>query len=161
MLSLHVITVGRDKDSWVSDQIDHYRKLLTKYARLELTVVPEAGYTKATDISKALRSEAGAIRLRLRGGFLFVLDPGGRVYTTESLAREIDRLKSGGHSLLEFVIGGPFGLDPSLKQLDKEAGSGQVISLSPLTMSHQIARLVLLEQLYRVCNLSAGGSYHK
>jgi len=161
MLNIHVITVGRDKESWVSEQIDHYRKLLTKYTRLELTVVPEAAYTKAADLSKALRSEAGVIRARLKGGYLFVLDPGGRMYTTESLAGEIDRLKSSGHSLLEFVIGGPFGLDPSLKQIDKQAGSGQVISLSPLTMSHQIVRLVLLEQLYRVCNFSAGGSYHK
>jgi 23S rRNA (pseudouridine1915-N3)-methyltransferase len=161
MLTIHVITVGRDKESWVSDQIDHYRKLLTKYARLELTVVPEARYTKATDLSKALGSEADAIRSRLRGGYRFILDVGGRGYATESLAMEIDRLKSGGYSLLEFVIGGPFGLDPSLKQLDKQAGSGQVISLSPLTMSHQIARLILLEQLYRVLNLNAGGSYHK
>ena len=71
-------------------------------------------------------------------------------------AKEIERRQNKGVSTFEFVIGGPYGLYQSIK--DK---ADLLLSLSPLTMSHQIVRGVLLEQLYRVFNLNAGGSYHK
>lgn len=162
MLRLHIITVGRDKQRWVTDQIDHYRKLIRKYAALELTTVPESRYTKSADISDAMESEAAAIRSRLKNGYAIALDAGGRQFDTESFADTIARLQVDRHSLIEFIIGGPHGLHSSLKHPHPGAGAPHmVMSLSPLTVSHQVARLVLLEQLYRVLNLNAGGSYHK
>jgi len=165
MLSIHIIVVGRDKEQWVTDQIEHYGKLLRKYARLELTVVPESGYSKSADINRARVDEANAIRSRLKGGFIIALDAEGRMFSTEEFAKKIARLQVEGNSLLEFIIGGPHGLDDSLKKASDKSGRSPaadlVLSLSPLTMSHQIVRMVLLEQLYRVLNLNAGGSYHK
>jgi 23S rRNA (pseudouridine1915-N3)-methyltransferase len=156
MLTLHIITVGKDKESWVSDQIAHYRTLLKKYVRVEISAVAEAKYSKNTDINKALAAEADAIEGKLLGGYLVVLDVAGKAFGTEALAKELARLQVSGVSTIEWVIGGPFGLDERLK---KKADLR--FSLSPLTMSHQIVRVVLLEQLYRVLNLNAGGSYHK
>jgi 23S rRNA (pseudouridine1915-N3)-methyltransferase len=156
MLTLHIITVGKDKDSWVSEQIAHYCTQLKKYARVEISTVAEAKYTKNTDLHKALAAEANAIEEKLRGGYLVVLDVTGKTFSTEALAGELTRLQVSGVSTIEWVIGGPFGLDERLK---KKADLR--FSLSPLTMSHQIVRLVLLEQLFRVLNLNAGGSYHK
>ncbi len=154
MLSIHVITVGRDKDRWVTDQIEHYTKLLSRYARIELISVPETKYGKNTDLNRARADEAAAIRNRLTGGFVVALEVEGKQYDTTLFASWLADLQTRGHSLLEFVIGGPHGLDPAFV-------SDRKISLSPLTMSHQIVRLVLLEQLYRVLNLNTGGSYHK
>lgn len=156
MLSLHVITVGRAKESWVADQFDHYRKLLAKYARIDVSTIGEEKYGKGADIAKALAREAVAIRARLRGGYIVALDSRGSMFTTEDLSIWFVKRQVSGTSSIEFLIGGPYGLDEDLK-----GRSNMLLSLSPLTMSHQIVRLVLLEQLYRVFNLAGGGRYHK
>jgi len=162
MLRIHIITVGRDRQRWVTDQVEHYRKLIRKYAAIELTTIPDAKYSKSTDIAKALKSEADAIRSRLKGGYVISLDSGGESFSTESFAKKIARLQVDGHSLVEFIIGGPYGLHASLKRPAPDRSSPQLaLSLSSLTMSHRIARLALMEQLYRALNLNAGGRYHK
>lgn len=161
MLTIHIITVGRDKEPWVAAQVEHYARMLRKYARIEFTVVPEAKYGKGADIKKALAAEAEAVRSRLKGGYLVLLDVNGKPFSTESLANELKLLQAGGQSCIEFVIGGPFGLDPGFKRDKSKGGPRLLMSLSPFTLSHQITRLVLLEQLYRTLNLNAGGSYHK
>ncbi len=156
MLALHIITVGKDKDVWITDQAEHYRTLLKRYARVELTAVPEAKYTKGADVARMLDAEGEHIIARLKGGYLVVLDVDGKAFDTHRLAAEFQRLQTHGRSLLEFVVGGPYGLSPALK-----AKADLRLSLSPLTMSHQIIRVVLLEQLYRVLDINAGGHYHK
>ena len=156
MLALHIITVGRDKEKWVTEQSEHYIKLIRKYASVELTSVPEEKYGKNFGLTRALRSEADRIEARLKGGLLVTLDIGGKALTTESFALKLSDWQTGGVSRIEFVIGGPYGLDPGLK-----SRADFNLSLSPLAMSHQIVRVVLLEQLYRTLNINAGGSYHK
>ncbi len=156
MLSLHIITVGKDKNTWITDQLEHYRTLLKKYARVEMTAVPEAKYAKGADLARGLAAEAERVIARLKGGYLIALDVSGKSFDTPRLAAELQRLQTHGQSLLEFVIGGPYGLASELK-----ARTDLLVSLSPLTMSHQIIRVVLLEQLYRVLDINAGGHYHK
>lgn len=127
---------------------------------LEITVIPEERYGKGCDISKALTTEAKSIESRLKGGYLYILDSEGKSYDTKAFAAELIRQQNSGISRLEFVIGGPYGLDQSFKDKKKESRAS-ALSLSAMTMSHQIIRLVLLEQLYRALNINAGGSYHK
>ncbi|MEE9441879.1 MAG: 23S rRNA (pseudouridine(1915)-N(3))-methyltransferase RlmH [candidate division Zixibacteria bacterium] len=156
MLKIHIITVGRDKDSWVNDAIDHYSKLIKKYARLEFSIIAEDKYNSSTDILKAKIREGERIISRLKNGFIIVLDLKGQVLNTMELAEKISQWQNQSISTLEFIIGGPFGLsDDILRKAD------YILNMSSLTMSHQIIRLVLLEQLYRVLNINAGGSYHK
>lgn len=156
MLSLHIIVVGKDKEAWITEQFEHYRKLLRRYARIELFLVPDEKYTKTGDIKKLRAKEAERIFSRLKGGYFVALDDSGKEFDTKEFARELGRLPTAGHSLIEFVIGGAYGLDETLKKK-----ADLVFSLSRLTLSHQITRLVLMEQLYRALNLNAGGSYHK
>ena len=156
MLSLRLIVVGKDKDSWVSEQAAHYTKLLKKYARLEIVVIPEARYTKTTDITRAKKTEGEAILARLAGGSVISLDVKGQRFSTEAFAAHLVKLQNRSISAIDFIIGGPFGLDEAVL-----AKSDLRLSLSDLTLSHQIARLVVLEQLYRALNLNSGGSYHK
>lgn len=156
MLSIHIIVVGKDKDQWISDQSSHFVKMINRYARVEITTVPEVKYTKATDIRRAIEHESLDILTRHKGGYLIALDVKGESYSTEEFADKLERLQVSGRSMIEFAIGGPYGLGKSLLKI-----SDLHLSLSSLTMSHQIVRLVLLEQLYRVLNLNAGGTYHK
>jgi len=156
MLSLHIISIGRNKDRWISDGSDHFIKLLSRYARTEQTFLPEEKYGKATDIKKALKRESQTIETRLKGGFTIALDISGEKPHTRDFAIRLTDWQNRGNSLLEFIIGGPYGLDEDFKNK-----CAYRLSLSPLTLSHQIVRLVLLEQLYRALNLNAGGSYHK
>ena len=158
MLSIRIIAVGRNKEKWVTDQVDHYRKLIGKYASLEIVYVADQNYRNAANIKKALQTEAASIRAKLKGGggYLIVLDGNGVRLDTLKFAEKWKNLLVSGHSNIEIVIGGPYGLDETFK-----SGADLLLSLSPLTMSHRVARLVLLEQLYRILNLNAGGKYHK
>ena len=156
MIALHIISVGSDKDRWVAEAAEHYKTLLSKYARVEFSQVPHAVYGKAADIPSHLKKEAAKIESAIKGGYVIALDVKGSAYTTEDLAGKLAKILVGGHSRLEFIIGGPYGLHPSIKEK-----ADLVLSLSPLTMSHQVVRLVLLEQLYRLLDLNAGGKYHK
>ena len=156
MLSLHIITVGRDKETWISDAAAHYKKLLSRHARLEQTFLPEEKYGKTSDIKKALEREAASIKSRLKGGLTIALDITGERPHTRDFASKLIDWQNRGNSLLEFIIGGPYGLDEDFKNK-----CNYRLSLSPMTMSHQIVRLVLVEQLYRTLNLNAGGNYHK
>jgi 23S rRNA (pseudouridine1915-N3)-methyltransferase len=156
MLKIHIITVGKDKHDWVNDAVNHYTKLIKKYARLEISAVAEEKYMPSTDISKAKITEGERIQSRLKNGFTIALDLKGQVLNTNELADKISQWQNQSISTLEFLIGGPFGLsDEILHKAD------YILNMSSLTMSHQVIRLALLEQLYRVLNINAGGSYHK
>jgi len=119
----------------------------------ELRVQPADG--RASDRRRALAKEAEKIRRHLSpGDALVALDERGRERTTEELAGWLrDRTSV---RRVAFVIGSDLGLDAELRN-----GASEAISLSRLTLPHHLARLVLLEQLYRACDLLAGGQYHR
>lgn len=119
------------------DDIEHYRRLLSRHARLELIQVrdPQA-------LPRRLPGEA----------FLSVLDPEGRQYDSLAFSDFLRERRDSGKDLA-FLIGGPFGL-PELERVD------QRLSLGPLTLPHQLAWVVLLEQLYRAHKIIAGEPYH-
>ncbi|MFH1700356.1 MAG: 23S rRNA (pseudouridine(1915)-N(3))-methyltransferase RlmH [Candidatus Zixiibacteriota bacterium] len=156
MLNIHIITVGKDKHSWVNDAVIHYAKLIKKYARLEISTIAEEKYNSATDIVKAKINEGERTTSRLKNGYVIALDLKGQTLNTVELADKFVFWQNHSISTLEFIIGGPFGLsDEIVRKADF------ILNMSSLTMSHQIIRLALLEQLYRVLNINAGGSYHK
>lgn len=156
MLNIHIITVGKDKHEWVNDALNHYSKLIKKYARLEISAVAEEKYKPSTDITKAKIKEGERIQSRLKKGFVIALDINGQVITTNELADKVSQWQNQSISTIEFIIGGPYGLSNEiLRKADYN------LNMSSFTMSHQVVRLALLEQLYRVLNINAGGSYHK
>jgi 23S rRNA (pseudouridine1915-N3)-methyltransferase len=130
-----VVAVGRLRAPFVDD-VQHYRKLLSGYARLELVEIREDG-----QIPRRLPERA----------FVSLLDRGGEQLDSVALSRFLEDQRRGGRDLC-FVIGGPFGL--TLERADHR------FSLGPLTLPHQLARVVLLEQLYRAHKILAREPYH-
>ena len=130
-----VVAVGRLRPPF-ADDIQHYQKLLARHARLELVEVRE--------------DERVARRLPERA-FVSLLDLDGEALDSVAFARFLERRRASGRDLC-FVVGGPFGLE--LDQVDHR------LSLGALTLPHQLARVVLLEQLYRGHKIIAGEPYH-
>jgi 23S rRNA (pseudouridine1915-N3)-methyltransferase len=130
-----VVAVGRLRPPF-ADDVEHYRKLLSRYARLEVVELKE--------------DEQVARRLPERA-FVSLLDRGGEMLDSVQLSRFLESRRQSGVDLC-FVVGGPYGL-----QLD---GAEHRLSLGKITLPHQLARVVLLEQLYRAHKILAGEPYH-
>jgi 23S rRNA (pseudouridine1915-N3)-methyltransferase len=134
------------------DDVAHYRKLLSRYVKLELVEVrwPKRGFAPEAPVSR-LRSEAVARRIP-RGAFVSLLASEGRAYDSIAFSAFLEERRQAGSDVV-FVIGGPFGAPP-LQRVDHR------LSLGAMTLPHQLARVVLLEQLYRAHKILAGEPYH-
>ena len=130
-----VLAVGRLRPPY-ADDVQHYQKLLARHARLELIEVREG------------QSVEGRIPER---AFVCLLDSGGRTFDSLGFSRFLEERRQSGRDLC-FVVGGPRGLD--LEDCDMR------LSFGPMTLPHQLARVVLLEQLYRANKIIAGEPYH-
>jgi len=134
-MKIVVLAVGRLRPPF-ADDVQHYRTLLGRHARVELLEV---------------REEERVERLLPARAFLCLLDSRGKSLTSEELSLFVEERRQSGRDLC-FVIGGPRGLD-----LD---GVDMRLSLGPMTLPHQLARVVLLEQLYRAHKILAREPYH-
>ena len=130
-----VLAVGRLRPPF-TDDVQHYRTLLGRHARVELLEVREGERVE---------------RLLPERAFLCLLDERGRSLSSEELSRFLEERRHSGRDLC-FVIGGPRGLDLG--------GVDMHLSLGPMTLPHQLARVVLLEQLFRAHKILAGEPYH-
>jgi 23S rRNA (pseudouridine1915-N3)-methyltransferase len=131
----YVVAVGRARAPYVDD-LDHYAKLLSRHARVDVIEVAD--------------DEAIERRIPERA-YVCLLDSRGRAYDSEAFARWLEERRQGGRDVC-FVIGGPYGT--RLERAD------HTLSFGPLTLPHQLARVVLLEQLFRAHKILAGESYH-
>ena len=156
MRKIRIVAVGKDKEPWIAEGVAHYRKLLSRYASIEFEWVGKARLSASATPEEIRRVEGLAILRCLQSGGTVALSDAGRRLTSEEFARFIDKLTSHQRGYLTFVLGGAHGLDPNVLSRADTA-----LSLSPLTFSHQIARIVLLEQLYRAFTILEGTDYHK
>ncbi len=134
-MRITVLAVGRLRPPF-ADDVSHYEKLLSRHCRVDLIEVREDDHVP---------------RRIPEGAFLSLLDAGGRAYSSEAFARWLEQRRQSGRDLC-FVIGGPFGT-----QLDR---CDHRLSFGPLTLPHQLARVVLLEQVFRGHKILAGEPYH-
>jgi 23S rRNA (pseudouridine1915-N3)-methyltransferase len=156
-LHINIIAVGRLKeDYWVSACAE-YRKRLTRYATLTIGEVPARSAHTETERDLALSAEASRLRQKLASdSYVVMLDSAGKQFTNEQFATHLVELQNRGVSKLEFVIGGSWGLDETLKQ-----EADLLLSFGRMTLPHNLARVVLLEQLYRTFRIINGDPYHK
>lgn len=155
MTEIRIVTIGRDKDPWITAGVEHYCKMLRKYASVELLTLPRAaGASLSPD--QIRQREAERIQKVLGRGMIIGLVDSGAAYDSRAFAGKLERLIIDGGNTATFVIGGPHGLDDALLERCHVR-----LSLSPLTMSHQVVRLVLLEQLFRAFSILRGTDYHK
>ena len=157
-MQIHLITVGRLKEQWLRDAYAEYEKRLSRYCRLTLTELPEARLSESpadAEIAAALSQEGKAILNACRGKIIAMCIEG-QMRSSEEFAAMLDQTALSGDSTVSFVIGSSFGLAPEVKNR-----ADLRFSMSPMTFTHQIARVLLMEQLYRAFQISTGGKYHK
>ena len=160
-MSTQILCVGKMKDKPYRQMADEYLKRLSRYGKYEECEVPDLP-EPASDSSAALEEqvkarEGEALLAKIRpGDRVIALTIGGKLRSSEELAKHLAELKTGGVSSLVFVIGGSLGLGKNvLERADEE------MSMSPMTFPHRLARVMLLEQLYRAEKINAGERYHK
>ena len=156
MPKIKIIVVGNTKSSFLKEGESLYLKRLKHYTPTEWIEVKPEKVTKGTRKEGLLTLEGRAILKRIHSSdHIIVLDVTGREYTSEALSRRIDRLSWKGDSMC-FVIGGPLGISKEILDRAHEA-----LSLSRLTLTHEMSRILLLEQLYRAFTIIKGEKYHK
>jgi 23S rRNA (pseudouridine1915-N3)-methyltransferase len=153
-MRLRVIWTGKTKDARLRDLQLDYEKRLSHFARCEIVEIREsAGAGTKAGIDKDSRS----ISDRLSNGAVAVLlDPNGSNWSSPELAAQIQRWENQGTKEVAFIVGGPHGVSPELA-----ARVQQRWSLTRLTLTHEMARVVLLEQLYRAYTIIHGLPYQK
>ncbi len=159
MQRITVLCVGKLKEKFYADAAAEYCKRLSRYCKIEVTELPETRLPEdpsPAEIKKALAAEANAIRQKLEGGAVVAMCIEGQTCSSEALSKKLAAFALEGKSKVTFLIGGSFGLDETLK---KQADWR--LSMSPMTFPHHLARVMLLEQIYRACQIAEGTRYHK
>ena len=160
MFDITLITVGKLKEKFYLSAAGEYEKRLKGYCRFSLIELPEVRLPEnpsPAEIASGLEKEAENIFSRIpKGSWLCVLTPEGKLLSSEALADKMQNVKNTGKSSLCFLIGSSFGMSPRLK----EAADFR-LSMSPMTFPHHLARVMVLEQIYRAEAIQAGSKYHK
>ena len=159
MQRITVLCVGKLKEKFYADAAAEYIKRLSRYCKIEVTELPETRLPEdpsPAEIKRALAAEANAIRTKLESGAVVAMCIEGQTCSSEALSKKLAAFALEGKSKVTFLIGGSFGLDETLK---KQADWR--LSMSPMTFPHHLARVMLLEQIYRACQITEGTRYHK
>ena len=160
MQSVSVLCVGKLKEKFYADACAEYQKRLGRFCRLNVFELPEQRLPERPaqkEIDAALEKEAQSILDHVpKGAALVAMCVEGTELSSETLAERLTQWQNGGTSRLCFVVGGSFGLHPRVK-----TAAQLQLSMSPMTFPHHLARVMLMEQIYRACMINAGTQYHK
>jgi 23S rRNA (pseudouridine1915-N3)-methyltransferase len=148
----HLVTIGTVKRSFYKQGCEFYLERLKNYSKVETIELKEH---KAANAATVKQTESEAL-LSAASGYVIALDETGKTFTSEQLAQKITTLENQSVSLISLLIGGAEGHSETLKK-----GARELWSLSPLTLPRELARLVLLEGLYRAETIRAGHPYHR
>lgn len=156
MFKITIICLGKHKEKAYLDLEKEFTKRLSPFAKLKVVELPEQPYRDNSDLEQIKLKESQQIRKQIPANSIVILmEEKGTLRDSKEFAKTIERLGSLGQELV-FVIGSGIGLHPSLKEV-----SNYTFSLSKLTFPHNMARVLLLEQLYRAATIIVGKSYHK
>ncbi|WP_298530669.1 23S rRNA (pseudouridine(1915)-N(3))-methyltransferase RlmH [uncultured Ruminococcus sp.] len=158
MMTIKLIVIGKLKEDYLRNACAEYIKRLGRYCTFELHELDECRLSdqpSEKEIAAALRKEAEQIK-RYASGLIVPMCIEGRQLSSPELAERISEAGVSGQSTVTFIIGSSFGLDPEIKAM-----GGLKLSMSKMTFPHQLARVMLLEQIYRAFQINTGGKYHK
>ncbi|EKD76307.1 MAG: hypothetical protein ACD_43C00157G0001 [uncultured bacterium] len=156
MFVFHLIIVSKPTlDSWSSLETQYIQRL-QPWAKLKLHIVKQVPFHSIDERVKVLAEEGKAIRRILpKVAYVIACDEHGNEYASTDFATKLELWSEHHTKPIVYIIGGPLGLDPTLiKQADAQ------LALAKWTFSHDLAQIVLLEQLYRACTITAGKTYH-
>jgi 23S rRNA (pseudouridine1915-N3)-methyltransferase len=154
-MKLQIIAAGKIREKWLQEGIAEYVKRLGKYCAVEIIEVPDS--PDSLPLDTALQKEGEKMLAAIRENALVIaMDLHGKMLDSVTFSEELIRDFEKGGASVTFVIGGSNGFSPAvLARTDKR------ICLSPMTFTHQMTRLILLEQCYRAFKIRGGESYHK
>ena len=160
MVDVTLICVGKMKEKFYVEAAAEYEKRLKGYCKLSIVELPEQHLPKNPslgEIQSALEKEGDAIRGKIPpSSSVIAMAIEGKMRSSEELSQLISGWAHGPEKHLVFGIGGSYGLHPSIK-----AGAWCTLSMSSMTFPHHLARVMLLEQIYRAFKIQEGGDYHK
>lgn len=155
-MRLRLICVGQKMPAWVTEGFQEYARRMPRELALDLVEIPVAHRGKNPDIPRLMQQEGEAILAAVGSrDRRIALEVGGRAWTTEQLAGQLEDWQQDGRDV-SFMVGGPDGL-PELCRQQAE----QQWSLSPLTLPHPLVRILLAEQLYRAWTITRNHPYHR
>lgn len=155
-MKLTLLVIGKTDSAYLSEGINEYIKRLKHYVNFNLEVIPDLRKNKNRSNSEQMMQEGDLILTRdMPGRELHLFDENGKPFSSRGFAAFIEKKMASGLKELVLVIGGPYGF--SAKVQEKAVSK---ISLSPMTFSHQMARLLCVEQIYRAFTIIKGEPYH-
>ncbi|BDE95221.1 ribosomal RNA large subunit methyltransferase H [Raoultibacter timonensis] len=157
MIRITVVAVGKLKERFWADACAEYLKRLKAYAKVEVKEIADIDPAKAGGVDAARDREGSAVLAAIpEQSHAILLAIEGKERSSEGLARRLDSLALAGTSDLTFIVGGSDGVSDAVRTRANEQ-----LSFGPITLPHNLARVVLLEQVYRAFKISRGEPYHK
>lgn len=160
MIQINILYVGNIKDKFFSDAVAEYEKRLSstcKIRNIEIKEEKPPEHPSDAEITSLLHKEGDRLLAALpQKSYKIALCVEGTAISSEELAAKLADITVSGHSELTFIIGGAFGMDERVKK-----AADFRLSVSRMTFTHRMMRVILLEQIYRAQNILAGGKYHK
>ena len=160
MFNITLIALGKLKEKFYISAASEYEKRMMGYCNFQLIELPEIRLPdnpSPANITAALDKEAESIMAKIpKGAWFCILTPEGKLLSSEQLASKISNIKLTGKSSACFLIGSSFGISEKIKNI-----ADFKLSMSPMTFPHHLARVMVLEQLYRAEAIQAGSKYHK
>ncbi|MBO5891644.1 MAG: 23S rRNA (pseudouridine(1915)-N(3))-methyltransferase RlmH [Oscillospiraceae bacterium] len=160
MFDITLITMGKLKEKFYLSAADEYVKRLKGYCNFHLIELPEYRLPEnpsPAEIATGLEKEAESIFSKIpKGTWFCIFTPEGKELSSEGFAAKLKEVKLSGKSSACFLIGSSFGISPAVKQK-----ADFKLSMGPMTFPHHLARIMVLEQLYRAEAIQAGSKYHK
>ena len=160
MFEITLITMGKLKEKFYISAAAEYEKRLSGYCRFRILELPEVRLPEnpsPAEVSAGLEKEAEVIFSKIpKGAWFCVFTPEGKELSSERFADKLKEVKNAGKSSACFLIGSSFGMAPRVKEK-----ADFKLSMGPMTFPHHLARIMVLEQIYRAEAIQAGSKYHK
>ena len=155
-MKILLIVVGKTDQQWLTEGISQYIDRLSHYSQFELQVIPDIRNTRSMEAQvQKVREGEQILKLLQPSDDVWLLDDKGREMTSPEMARWLEKRMSQSTKRMVFIIGGPYGFSPDV--YDRVPGR---LSLSRMTFSHQMVRLIFVEQLYRAFSILNNLPYH-
>lgn len=155
MIEINVISVGNVKEKYLQELIADYKKRISKYAKIELIELKDESNKINENVVKETEGERILSSIK-EGFYVILLDLKGQMLDSISLSKKLDEISTYHSSKIAFIIGGSFGVSEDVKKR-----ANYLLSFSKMTFPHQLAKGMLLEQIYRSFKILNNETYHK
>ena len=161
MIRVNIICIGKIKEKYFTDAINEYAKRLSAFCKFSVVELAEekikSNNPNESQISEVINAEGKRILQKIgQSDYVVAMCIEGKMLSSEELSKMLDSVSISGKSTVDFIIGGSYGLSNEVKQR-----ADLRLSMSRMTFPHQMARMILSEQIYRAFEISSNGKYHK